>query len=183
MLFRSQLGEVRRMLERLREAEALAERLNDDRRRGRVCSFMVSTLSLLGELDEALTSGTRALEIAEVLGDPELRILATSFLAHTHYYRGAYERVVELATDNLAVLPADRVYEPFGNAVTSLQDRHWLVMSFAQLGRFAEAAEYEAEVIRLAEPTHQANTVAWADRKSTRLNSSHIQKSRMPSSA
>ena len=32
------LGEVRRMLERLREAETLAERLNDDRRRGRVCA-------------------------------------------------------------------------------------------------------------------------------------------------
>src|SRR5207249_3695443 len=31
-----QLGEVRRMLERLREAETLAERLNDDRQRGRV---------------------------------------------------------------------------------------------------------------------------------------------------
>ena len=30
-------------------------------------------------------------------------------------------------------------------------------MSLAQLGRFAEAAEYEAEAIRLAEPTHRAN--------------------------
>ena len=39
-----------------------------------------------------------------------------------------------------------------------------MVMSLSQLGRFAEAAEYEAEVIRLAEPTHQANTVAWAYR-------------------
>ena len=41
----SQLGEVRRALERLREAEALAERLNDDRRRGRVCAFMTNVHS------------------------------------------------------------------------------------------------------------------------------------------
>jgi len=35
-----QLGEPRRGLERLREAETFAERLNDDRRRGRVCAVM-----------------------------------------------------------------------------------------------------------------------------------------------
>ena len=37
-----QLGEGRQMLEHLREAEALAERLKDDRRRGRVCAFMTT---------------------------------------------------------------------------------------------------------------------------------------------
>jgi predicted ATPase len=36
----NQLGEVRRQLELLREAETLAERLNDDHRRGRVGAFM-----------------------------------------------------------------------------------------------------------------------------------------------
>ena len=35
-------------------------------------------------------------------------------------------------------------------------------MSLAQLGRFAEAGAYEAEVIRLVEPTHHAFTVGWA---------------------
>ena len=34
-------------------------------------------------------------------------------------------------------------------------------MSLAQLGRFAEAAQYEAEAIRLAEPTQHAYTVGW----------------------
>ena len=36
---------------------------------------------MLGELDEALVTGTRALEIAGRLGDLRLRILATSCLA------------------------------------------------------------------------------------------------------
>jgi len=35
------------MLERLREAEALAERLNDDRRRGRVCALATNDHSRL----------------------------------------------------------------------------------------------------------------------------------------
>jgi class 3 adenylate cyclase/tetratricopeptide (TPR) repeat protein len=167
----NQLGEVRRMLERLREAEALAERLNDDRRRGRACALMTITHSQLGELDEALASGTRALEIAGRLGDLKLRILASTYLELVHYYRGAYERVVELATDNLAALPADWLYEYLGaSAPASVYDRAWLVVSLAELGRFAEAAEYEAEAIRLAEPTQHAFTVGIAHRAASPLH-------------
>ena len=152
-----------RRCERLREAEALAERLNDDRRRGRVCAFMTNIHSRLDEPDEALVTGARALEIAGRLGDLRLRILATTYLAQAHYYRGEYERVVELATDNLAALPADWVYEFFGSSQPpSVNDRFWLLVSLAQLGRFAEAAEHEAEAIRLAEPTHHAYTVGLA---------------------
>ena len=35
-------------------------------------------------------------------------------------------------------------------------------MSLAELGRFAEAAKYEAEAIQLAEPTQHAHTIGWA---------------------
>jgi class 3 adenylate cyclase/tetratricopeptide (TPR) repeat protein len=159
----TQLSEVRHTLERLREAEALAEQLNDDHRRGRVCAVATGVYSQLGEPDEALGTGTRALEISRRLGDLRLRILTTSYLEHAHYLRGEYERVVELATDNLAALPADRIYEHFGGAAPpSVYDRSWLAMSLAQLGRFAEATEYEAEVIGLAEPTQPAFTVSLA---------------------
>jgi class 3 adenylate cyclase/tetratricopeptide (TPR) repeat protein len=159
----AQLGEVRQSLERLREAETFAERLNDDRRRGRVCAFMTNLHSHLGELDKALASGTRALAIAQALGDLGLRILSTSFLEQAHYLRGEYDRVIELATNSLAALPADWVYEYFGSAApASVYDRHWLIMSLAEVGRFSEAAQYEAEAIRLAEPTQRAFTTGVA---------------------
>ena len=54
----------------------------------------------------------------------------------------------------------------------SVFDRSWLVMSLAQLGRFAEAAEYEAEAIRLAEPTQHAYTVGWPTSPRARSTSS-----------
>ena len=166
-----QFGEGRRMLERLREAETLAERLNDDHRRGRVCAFMTGTHSVLGELDEALVTGNRGLEIARSLGDLRLRILATTYLEMAHYCRGEYERAVELATNNLAVLPADWVYEDFGIAAPpSVYDRAWLVQSLAELGRFAEAAEPQAEALRLAEPTHHRFTVGLANRAARTLH-------------
>jgi DNA-binding SARP family transcriptional activator len=157
------LGEIQRVLDCLREAEALAERLNDDRRRGRVYAFMTNAHSLLGELDEALVTGTRAVEIAGLLGDLRLRILTTGYLEQVHYYRAEYERVVELATENIAALPAEWLYEYLGNAVPpAVWERSWLVMSLAQLGRFAEAATHEAEGIRLAEPTRHAYSIWYA---------------------
>ena len=156
----TQLGEPRRVLERLREAEGIAVRLNDERRRGRSWALMAGVHSQLGELDEAAVAGARALEIADRLGDLRLRILATSYLELVHYWRGDYERTVQLASENLAALPADWTYEHLGNtAPASIFDRHFLVMSLAELGRFDEAGEPEAEAIRLAEPTQHAFSV------------------------
>jgi class 3 adenylate cyclase/tetratricopeptide (TPR) repeat protein len=156
----NQLGEVPRTLERLREAEALAERLNDDRRRGRVCAFMTNVHSLLGELDKALMAGTRALEIAGRLGDVRLRILTTTQLEQAHYLRGEYERVIELAAGNLAAMPADSPFETLGGALPiSIYDRYRMLQSLTELGGFAAAAPHEAEALRLAELTHNAYTV------------------------
>jgi class 3 adenylate cyclase/tetratricopeptide (TPR) repeat protein len=157
-----QLGEGRTMLDQLRAAEALAERLEDDRRRGQVYALMTTVHSTLDELDEALVTGTRALEIAERLGDLRLRIVATSHLQQAYYYRGEYQHTVESASNNLAALPADWVHENFGMApLPSVFGRAHLIMSLAELGRFSEADKYEAEAIRLAESTQHVFTIGW----------------------
>ena len=158
----NRLGEHQQMLEYLREAESLAERLDDDSRRGLACAFMTSHHSQRGELDEGLAAGGRALEIAGRLGDLRLRILTTSFLEQAHYFRGEYKRAADLATENLAALPAVGVYEDLLGSTastTSVYDRFWLVSSLTQLGRFGEAAQYAAEMIELAEATQYANTI------------------------
>jgi DNA-binding SARP family transcriptional activator len=151
----AQLGDFRGVLALLREAEALAERLNDDSRRCRVSSFMVNIHARLNDPDEALVSGRRALELATRLGDLRLRILATTYLVLAHSYRGEYARSIELATANLAAVPPDWAHEFLGgNQPPSVNDRSWLVVGLAHLGRFAEAAGHAAEGIRLAEATH-----------------------------
>jgi class 3 adenylate cyclase len=157
------LGEVGRALERLREAGTLAERMNDDRRRGRVCAVMTSMHGGLGELDDGLASGARALQIAGRLEDLRLRILATSFLSQVRFFRGDHAQVVDLTTDNLSALPADWALENFGIAAPpSVHDRGYLIMSLAELGRFAEAAGPAAEAIRLVAPLLDAYAVGWA---------------------
>jgi class 3 adenylate cyclase/tetratricopeptide (TPR) repeat protein len=154
-----QLGDFHGALQRLSEAEGLAEKLNDDHRRGQACVFQMSMHATVGEMDKALTLGTRALEIVERLGDLRLRILATTYLEQAHAFRGDHHRVIELATRNLAALPADAVYEHFGAGMpVSIFDRGFLSTSLAELGRFAEAIEHAADAIRLAEPTQRAFT-------------------------
>ena len=151
------LGELPRVVERLREAEGLAERLNDDRRRGQVCGLSTNAHALLGELDEALAAGGRALEIAGRLGDLRLRFVSTHFVEQAHYYRGEYERAVELATVSLAAMPVEWAHEHFGLlAPASVFHLGWLFMTLGELGRFAEAAPHVDEAFRLAEPTHHA---------------------------
>jgi len=157
------LGEARAMLELLCKAEQLAERLNDDHRRGRVCIFMTHIQSRLGDLDEALAAGTRALEIAERLGDSRLRIAASTYLGLAHHFRGENERVVALATRNLAAPSAESIPEDFGLVIPpSVNNRCSLIVSLAELGRFAEAAEPESEAIRLATLTRKAFSIGWA---------------------
>jgi class 3 adenylate cyclase/tetratricopeptide (TPR) repeat protein len=158
-----QLGEGRQMLEHLREAEAVAKRLGDDLRRGRVCAFMTTVLSTFDDLDEAIAKGNQALHIAQHCGDLRLRVLSTSNLEQTYYYRGEYERAVELAGEHLTKLPSDWRHEYFGMAVPpSIFGRAWLIMSLAELGRFTEAAEHEAEAIKLAEPTQHPHSIGFA---------------------
>jgi DNA-binding winged helix-turn-helix (wHTH) protein/tetratricopeptide (TPR) repeat protein len=150
MLF--QLGEVRQGLERLREAEAIAERLNDDHRRGRVYAALMHLHAIVGELDEALAAGNRALALAAGLSDLSLRIKTTSHLAQVHGYRAEYEPAIELAYANLATLPADEALGFFGlPAPAAIYTRFWLVGSLAHVGRFAEAAQCGADLLRLAQ--------------------------------
>ena len=156
----TQLGEGRRALHLLREAEVLAERLGDERRRSRACGFLANTLTLLGDVDEALTFAGRAWTIADAVGDLEAQIHSRTSLQQAHFFQGDYERVVELARENLAALPAERAHESFGQiAPAAIYNRYWLSMSLIVLGRFAEASEHTTEALRLAEPMRHAYSI------------------------
>src|SRR5262249_21159936 len=115
-------------------------------------------------------SGTRALAFAGRLGDLRLRILTTSYLVQVHHVRGEYERAVQLATDNLGVLPADWVYEFFGaNQPASVYDRGQLMGSLAALGRFAQAVGPEAGAFRIGARRQHASTVGIAHNTQARF--------------
>jgi DNA-binding NtrC family response regulator/tetratricopeptide (TPR) repeat protein len=153
----NQLGDPRQSRQHLSEAEALAERLNDDRRRVQIAAMLTHGHGMLGELDEARLTGARALAMSQKLGDVKLQILSRTCVQHMYYHAGEFERAVQVATDNLAALLPEWTYERFGNVTpATIYDRYWLIMNLAQLGRFGEAAARGAEAMQLAESTQHA---------------------------
>jgi len=77
--------------------------------------------------------------------------------------RRVAEQAIELAMENIAARPADRIEQLSEQPINALvNDRFWLVTSLAQVGRFADAVPYESEAIRLAELTHHPYAVGMA---------------------
>jgi DNA-binding winged helix-turn-helix (wHTH) protein/tetratricopeptide (TPR) repeat protein len=159
-----QLGDPRAVLACLREAQTIARRLKDESRQVRVAAFITSVHTMLGQLEDAVAIGQAARQAARQHGELELCIHASNFLVQAHYYRGDYDSVLELATENLANWPDSWAYRyHLGNpAPASIFNRAFMAMSLAQLGRFDEAAAYETQAIELAEPTQNAFAIAVA---------------------
>ncbi len=72
----TQLGEHRRPLTLLGEAEALARALDDGVRLERVLTRMAFVLNVTGDLDDAMATGDQALALAAALGDSALQMEA-----------------------------------------------------------------------------------------------------------
>jgi transcriptional regulator with AAA-type ATPase domain/tetratricopeptide (TPR) repeat protein len=151
----NQLGDLPRVLTIMREAEQIADKLGDDRRRGEVHTAMVNTHNLRSELDAAVESGVRALAIADTLDDRGLCVAATTNLEQTYFYRGEYQRVVDLTTSNIRRLDTNLGETVVrASAPAPVYNRLWLVRSLAQQGRFAETMEPVETMLTRAEQTH-----------------------------
>jgi tetratricopeptide (TPR) repeat protein len=168
------LGETWAAREHLRAAEIIADRMNDDTCRGHVLARMTLIHAQLGELHESLESGLRALELDRRLGGhSSFRNTAKSHMIYTHYLRGEYERGVELSrladhrhrreggAAGWLPLPADWKSRDY---ITPdlVYDRVWLVMNLVELGRFSEAARFEAEMMRIVGSIQHAHSVGMA---------------------
>jgi tetratricopeptide (TPR) repeat protein len=132
------LGDWARMGEHLHEAEVLARSLGDQRRLGRIATFMVVQCLVRGDFDEALRFGHEALTIAGTLGDRSIEVVATSFLGMTHLARGEFSDAATLLERNVAL--AD-----------DLRSDAFLSHVLSELGRFDPAIAYAGNAVKVAE--------------------------------
>ena len=150
------LAEFGRILEYLREAEALGERLGDQRRLGRVSSLMAGSLWQAGDHGRAIESGRRSLVIATALGDLAIQASALLYLGWASYALGDYPQAIEAMTRNIASLESDLVHERLGMpGLPSIVSRQVVAWCLAETGAFAEGAIHGAEAVRIAEATNQ----------------------------
>jgi tetratricopeptide (TPR) repeat protein len=155
------LGEQAKILERMREAEILAESLNDQRRLGQISAYLSGYFGQAGDDPiQAIENGQRALTIASAIGDFSLQIQANHFLGSAHHKLGDYDRAINHFTRNVDSLVGDQIYERFGLAfVASVGSRYQLVQLFSDRGEFTEAAIHGDEVVRIAEVTNQPHSL------------------------
>ncbi len=146
------LGEHERILQYLREAEGLAKAHGDERRLGRVFSYMTRRFLHMADYDQTIASGQRALATAVTLGDFGLQIATTFFLGQAYYFLGDYHRAVDCLSRNVASLKGELLGERFGlHGVASVFSRTWLVASLVELGLFSEAIAHGEQEVRIAE--------------------------------
>src|SRR5262249_54959600 len=94
------LGEFRRSLEGLREAEALARDLGDRLRLGRGFRRLAYHLRSIGDLDGAIEKAEQSRIIGIETGDARAHVSSNVLLARTRYARGDYRQVMESVREN-----------------------------------------------------------------------------------
>ena len=146
------LGEVGRILDHLREAEALAQTLGDQCRLGWVATYMAIHFSMIGQNEQALASGHRAVAIAAATDDVPLQVVASSYLAQAQYRAGEYRLATDRLRWSVASLTGDRIRQRFGQAaLPAVYARALLALSLAELGEFSEGAARAEEAIQIAQ--------------------------------
>ena len=145
------------LLEHLRTAERLAEALGDQRRLGRVTSYMTRYFSAEGDFDQALACGRRALGIGETLGDVALQVETRFQLGREYYILGAYRQAIALLLKNIETLQGELWNQRFGLPfVASAGSHSWLVRCLVELGEFARGTAHAEEAVRIAEASDDA---------------------------
>jgi predicted ATPase/class 3 adenylate cyclase len=146
------LAHQERILTVLREAEALAEALDDPYRLGQVAVHMGAYFILTADPHRAIAVGERAGALATTLEDATLQLMAQRTLGLAYCTAGAYPQAIAVLKQAVAALTGARARAHFGlGTVLAVTCRRWLGHCLAELGAFNEGLAYSAEALRLAE--------------------------------
>ena len=150
------LGEQERILDHLRVAATLAEAAQDQPRLGWVTIYMTSCYYNLGQPENAVETGQRALTMARALGDVALHVQAAYYLGLAYHLLGHYRQAVDLLESTVAALEGGLVHERFGLPyLPSVFSRTWLAWCLAELGAFDEGRAIGQDALRIAEASER----------------------------
>src|SRR5262249_35689702 len=109
-----QLNEQARILDHLRAAEPLAERLGDDHRLPRIAFYMSVYFSAMGEYDRPMAANPRALALATSRHRFDVQVVAQTFLGQVYYTGGNFRQGLDVARQAVALLTSEQRYARFG---------------------------------------------------------------------
>jgi DNA-binding winged helix-turn-helix (wHTH) protein/tetratricopeptide (TPR) repeat protein len=161
------LNERGRMFDILREAKALAQALNDQYRLGRVSVLITHYLWQERDLEHALVTGHRVLDLATSSRDINLQVMAYFVLGEVYYDLGDYRQAMHMLRRNVEALnhagSQERFGEPaLGPGLQSVASCRWLIQALSDVGAFAEGLAIAEDTIRLAEADGHPYTLVLA---------------------
>ncbi len=158
------LGEQARLFDHLHAAEALAERLGDDRRLGRIAGYLGIYFSAMGEYDRAIAAGQRALVLATTSGAFDVQVVAQTVLGQVYCSGGDFRPGLDVARRAMALLTGEQRYARFVGMVTlpAVASRVYVAGCLAELGGFAEGRGVGEDAVRIAEVAEQPFSIASA---------------------
>ncbi len=169
------LAELRRIETCLSEAQALAGRLEDQRRLGWVSAYMCSHhWAIGGHAVDVRTFAQEVETIAERLGDAPLQTVAQYYLVTACHIAGDYRGTEHFGRRLLQSLENHPPRERFGVAIfPAVLCRVWLAFALGERGLFDEGDAYGHEAIRVAEALDSPYSLGWAF-----LGLAHLQSAR-----
>jgi tetratricopeptide (TPR) repeat protein len=159
------LGEVEAGLRHLREAEPVAQALDDQRRLGLIAAYMSEHARLTGHSADAVASARKVEAIAGTLGDLPLTVAANYYLGTAHFAAGDYRRAGEFFEKTIAPLEGDLGRERLGMAgFPVVMGRVFWAWALAERGEFEDGMDRGHKAVQLAETLNHPYSLAFACR-------------------
>jgi predicted ATPase/class 3 adenylate cyclase len=158
------LAELGRIERCLRDAQALAERLEDQRRLGWVSAYMCSHHWATGGHAADVRTFAQAVDtIAATLGDATLQIVAQYYRVAACHIAGDYRETEHSGRRLMQSLEGDSAHERFGVAIfPAVLCRVWLAFALGETGVFDEGDAHGHEAIQVAEALGSPYSLCWA---------------------
>ena len=158
-----QVGDTKRTLVHLREAEAIAKRIGDDVRQARVLAHLSAYAWATGHNADSLDLGERAHAIANRGQSLPLRLHTAARLMFTYFSVGRFDRAIEIAEEHRMPLASDLLlYDLCGHlAFPSVHFRAFAALGVAERGEFDSALRLADEGFKIAkEADHLSSQLA-----------------------
>jgi class 3 adenylate cyclase/tetratricopeptide (TPR) repeat protein len=148
----------------LREAEALARKLGDQRRLASVSGYMSGLhLNTGGRASDVRAFAEQAEAIGDSLDDVPLRVAGRYYRVWLGALSGDYRETEHLCRKLIDALPGDLSRDRLGLvAYPAVVARTFLARALAELGVFDEGHSHGQEAVRLAEALDHPFSLIWA---------------------
>ncbi|MFK7879435.1 ATP-binding protein [Roseobacter sp.] len=157
------LGDRKQIYAILQEARKLAETHGDQSRSGWVQSYLTDHFWIVGEYDQSIEAGKRALEIAETTSDLKLRVVTNLPLGLSYHTIGAYRKAVSHFQWNANAMSKDNPAERFGLFVLPLPfSQSFIAWSLAELGEFEESRKVGEAGLLIAQQASHPFSIGYA---------------------